>query len=181
MEEGIVSSDKTVRKFQDLPYERKVLLCNGNKGHVDVKQGFPFFIYDKKYYPGKILSFGKFKISNYGVLKIKSITLEFYGETYANSTGANNCIGDVYISNVYRINGSIANAVKNTYQGSRTTSITYPSINYYKPSKYQTKGTGGLKYVFDNEAIKIIENDNPYKLYVKGGELYFGENKVLLA
>jgi hypothetical protein len=123
---------------------------------------------------------GKFIISNYGVLKIKSITLEFYGETYANSTGANNCIGDVYISNVYRINGSIANAVKNTYKGSRTTSITYPSINYYKPSKYQTKGTEGLKYVFDNEAIKIVENGNPYKLYVRGGELYFGENKVLL-
>ena len=63
MEEGIDATDEIVEKFQELPYEKKVLICNGNKGHVEVKQGLPFFIYDKRYYPGKILSFGRFKIS----------------------------------------------------------------------------------------------------------------------
>lgn len=123
---------------------------------------------------------GKFIISENGVLKIKSIILEFYGETYANSTGANNCVGDVYISNVYRINGSIANAEKNTYQGSRATSTVYPSINYYKPSKYQKNSNNGFEYVFDKEAIKIINGSSTYKLHVSNGELYFGTKKVVL-
>jgi hypothetical protein len=123
---------------------------------------------------------GKFIISKNGVLKIKSIILEFYGETYANSTGANNCIGDVYISNVYRINGSIENKEKNTYQGSKSASTVYPSINYYKPSKYQKNSNNGFEYVFDKDAIKIIKGSNTYKLYVNNGALYFGTRKVVL-
>lgn len=123
---------------------------------------------------------GKFIISKNGVLKIKSITLEFYGETYANSTGANNCVGNVYISNVYRINGSIADKEKDTYQGSRTTSITYPSINYYKPSKYQKNSNNGFEYVFDKDAIKIINGSNTYKLHILDNTLYFGNKKVVL-
>lgn len=64
MEEGIETSDEVVRQFQTLPYDRKVLVCNGNAGHVAVENGYPMYIYDKKYHPGKILDFGRFKISS---------------------------------------------------------------------------------------------------------------------
>ena len=64
MEEGIIASDKLVEKFETIPYVMKVLISNGNAGHIDVKNGYPMYIYDKKYHPGKILDFGRFKISN---------------------------------------------------------------------------------------------------------------------
>ena len=129
-------------------------------------------------------STGRFIISKNGILKIKSITLEFYGETYANSTGSNNCVGDVYISNVYRINGSIANAEKNTYQGSRATSVVYPSINYYKPSKYQTTSNeGGYRYYFEKDGIYVKNNDGDLigSFKFSGGNLLFNDNQVLIA
>lgn len=63
MEEGVDPSDDIVKKFEKLPYTHKVLLYNGNIRHDKVKQGFPFYIYDEKYYSGRILSFGRFKIS----------------------------------------------------------------------------------------------------------------------
>lgn len=125
---------------------------------------------------------GRFIISENGILKIKSITLEFYGETYANSTGSNNCVGDVYISNVYRMNGSIENKEKNTYKGSRTTSTVYPSINYYKPSKYQKTSVGYI-YYFENDGIYVKDNSGTTigKFTFALNKLYFNDSQVLTA
>jgi len=116
-----------------------------------------------------------FLISKSGSLKIYSIKLTISGSTYANSTGANNCIGDVFISNLYHTNNTSYNSTfsstKGTIQGSVSSNFANPTINYYTASRYQKDGTatGNMWFTFAKDGIIFHKNEDDAggtKLYI---------------
>jgi hypothetical protein len=105
---------------------------------------------------------GSIIISKNGKLLIKRIIFNVTAIAEADSTGANNCIGDVWVSNLYHQNSNTTNKQIGYGDGSLSGTFQNTTIKYYKPSRYLTNnpGTGNYIYVFAKDGLYVDTTGN---------------------
>ena len=106
-------------------------------------------------------------ISKNGKLIIESITFTVTASAQADSTGANNCVGDVWVSNLYHQNSNTSRQDVGYGDGSISGTYQNTTIKYYKPSRYLPKTTsiGNNIYVFAKDALYVNPGDGNYIRY----------------
>jgi hypothetical protein len=106
-------------------------------------------------------------ISEHGKLLIESIKFTVTTKVHADSTGANDCIGNVWVSNLYHQNSNTTNTGIGYDNGVLSGTYQNTTIKYYKPSRYLKSDTSTQEniYIFAKDGL-IVKNGDTSRKYV---------------